>query len=178
MADYYTPSVVQPIIPYGDMTPLDRILLTRVFDSEEHDKGLYFFTETAPRDYISIDRHELQTAIAASEHPSSLRETIEDQLSNATPDETIVELDLSGTSIEFVFQDIVLRSTTLRYVTIVSSFTCSKMRADGFGGCVTLVTAEQILGKSTSDILEDFLSETGLDQLDPTVAPLTEGQHA
>jgi hypothetical protein len=52
------------------------------------------------------------------------------------------------------------------------------MRADGFGGCVTLVTAEQILGKSTSDILEDFLSETGLDQLDPTVAPLTEGQHA
>ncbi len=60
-------------------------------------------------------------------------------------------------------QDIVRRSTTLRYVTAVSSFSCSKMRPDGFGGMAVLITADRIVGKSTSDILEDFLAEAGLD---------------
>lgn len=55
------------------------------------------------------------------------------------------------------------RSKTLRYVTAVSAFTCSKMRPDGFGGMAVLITAEAVTGKSTSDIIEDFLTEAGLD---------------
>jgi hypothetical protein len=60
---------------------------------------------------------------------------------------------------ECIFQDIVRRSATLKYVTAVSSFTCTKMRADGFGGMAVLITADAIRGKSTNDILEDFLAE-------------------
>jgi hypothetical protein len=33
------------------------------------------------------------------------------------------------------------------------------MRPDGFGGMAVLITADAILGKSTDDILEDFLAE-------------------
>ena len=73
--------------------------------------------------------------------------------------DTEIEIDFSGTSWEFIFQDIVRRSATLRYVTAVTSFTCSKMRPDGFGGMAVLITADAIVGKSTNDILEDFLAE-------------------
>lgn len=52
----------------------------------------------------------------------------------------------------------------MRYVTALSSFTCSKMRPDGFGGMAVLITADSVMGKSTHDILEDFLAETDLDQ--------------
>ena len=55
-------------------------------------------------------------------------------------------------------QDIVCRSPTLDHVTAVSAFTCSRMRPDGFGGMAVVITADFVRGKSTNDILEDFLS--------------------
>ena len=69
---------------------------------------------------------------------------------------------MSGTSIEFFLQDIVKRSTTLNYVTVVSAFTCSKMRPDGFGGMAVVITADSIKGKSTDDIVNDCLDELGV----------------
>lgn len=51
------------------------------------------------------------------------------------------------------------RSPTLDNVTVISAFTCSKMRPDGFGGMAVLITADAIKGKSTNDLLEDFLAE-------------------
>jgi len=53
----------------------------------------------------------------------------------------------------------VRRSATLRYVTVVTSFICSKMWSGGFGGRVVLITADAIKGKSTDDILQKFLAE-------------------
>jgi hypothetical protein len=84
---------------------------------------------------------------------------IAERVAVASTDDTEVEIDFSGTSWEFIFQDIVRRSSTLRHVTAVTSFTCSKMRPDGFGGMAVLITAEAITGKSTEDILCDLLDE-------------------
>jgi len=53
----------------------------------------------------------------------------------------------------------VRRSPTLRYVTAVTSFTCSKMRPDGWGGMAILITPSAVMGKSSGDIIEDFLNE-------------------
>jgi galactokinase len=53
----------------------------------------------------------------------------------------------------------VRRSPTLRYVTAVSAFTCSKMRPDGFGGMAILITASEVMSKLTNDIIQDFLNE-------------------
>lgn len=56
-------------------------------------------------------------------------------------------------------QDIVKRSTTLDHVAVVSAFTCSKMRPEGFGGMAILITADAVWGKSTEDILGEFLKQ-------------------
>jgi hypothetical protein len=160
MADYFSPTVVQPTIPNADMTVLERLLLTLIFESEPDGDGLYFFAEQAPADMIWVCRTDLEAALAASQGADSeANATIADQLSRAPTEEAEFELDLSGTSWEFLFQDIVRRSTTLSYVTVVTSFTCSKMRPDGFGGMAVLITADAIKGKSTEDILSDLLDE-------------------
>ena len=102
---------------------------------------------------------------------SSLNAYVAERLPDFPTDRDAIVLDLSGMSWEFIFQDIVQRSKTLRFVTAVSSFTCSKMRPDGFGGRAVLITADSVMGKSTHDILEDFLAEAGLDETGAPVSP-------
>jgi len=113
---------------------------------------------------VTLNRTELAAALAASKaFTSSLNAYVAERLAPLPVDEDTVDLDLGGMSWEFIFQDIVRRSDSLRYVTAVSSFTCSKMRPDGFGGMAVLITAADVMGKSTRDILEDFLLVSGLD---------------
>jgi len=164
MADYYSPTVIQPTIPEADMTPLERLLLTQIFSAEPDGGGLYFYAEEAPVDFIVLSRAEIDAALAASNGTAGTAATcVAECLSRLPPEQTEIDLDLSGTSWEFIFQDIVRRSPTLRYVTAVVSFSCSKMRPDGFGGMAVLITADRILGKSTHDLIAEFLAATGLD---------------
>jgi len=163
MADYYTPTVIQQAIPDTDMTPLERLLLSHIFDAECDGDSWYFFSEQGPADMLSIERVELEAALAASEHVGEsvantfVREHLPDpQAIGPLPQH--LDLDLSTTSWEFIVQDVVKRSVTLAYVTAVSSFTCSKMRSDGFGGAAVLISADEIMGKSTSDLLEEFIA--------------------
>jgi hypothetical protein len=121
---------------------------------------------------IAISRAELETALAGSQTATSEANAyIAEQLAPLPSDQVEVDLDLSGTSWQFLFQNIVRRSPRLRYVTAVTSFTCSKMRPDGFGGMAVLITSDAIVGKSTNDILEDLLAEAGLDGED-TAPPM------
>lgn len=71
-----------------------------------------------------------------------------------------IDIDMSDASWEFLFQDVVKRSATIEEIVVTTSFTCSKMRPDGFGGSILLITAEAIKGKSTTDMLEDLRHET------------------
>lgn len=160
MADYYTPTVVQPTIPYADMTPLEQLLLTQIFESEPDDDGLYFFAEIMPTDQFELPIETLRTALAASDGVTSETATfVLDHIKNTGEEDSDVEFDLSMTSWEFIFQDIVKRSATVDHVTVVSAFTCTRMRPDGFGGMAILITADAIMGKSTGDVLADFLDQ-------------------
>jgi hypothetical protein len=160
MADYHSPTVVQPTIPDRDMTPLERLLLSHILDCELDGDGFYFYSETGPSDGIELPLDELRTALSASDSvPSTAYDYVIERLALAGADDTHIEIDLSGTSWEFILQDIVRRSRTLDHITVVSAFTCTKMRPDGFGGMAVLITADAIKGKSTHDILEDFLAE-------------------
>jgi hypothetical protein len=164
MADYYSPTVIQQLIPIADMTPLERLLLTHLFDAEPDDDALYFFSEDGPSSVLYLPVTELRTALEASAAtPSTTTNCIVEQLASAPADATDIEIDLSVDSWEPIFQDIVRRSSTLRYVTALTSFTCSKMRPDAFGGMAVLITPDAVMGKSTNDILEDFLAETQLE---------------
>ena len=149
MADYYAPTVVQPTIPNADMTPLELLLLSNIFDAEPDGDGWYFSAYERPADMIWLSRIELESALAESSNFESKANThIEKYLADSPEGEVEIELDLSITSWEFIFQSIVRRSATLTYITAVTSFTCSKMRPDGFGGMAVLITADVIKGKA------------------------------
>jgi hypothetical protein len=164
MADYYTPTVIQQTIPDADMTPLERLLLSHIFDAERDGDGWYFFSEQGPADMIMVERAALEAALAASRTAgeNATNTFVKKHLPNLEPVESSashVDLDLSTTSWEFIVQDIVRRSPTLDYVSAVSSFTCSRMRPDGFGGAVVVISANEIGGKSTIDLLEEFIAQ-------------------
>jgi hypothetical protein len=163
MADYYTPTVIQQTIPDTDMTPLERLLLSHIFSAERDGDGWYFYSEQGPADVITVDRTELEAALTASQasDENSANVFVTDHLPQPQSGEPLpaqIDLDLSATSWEFIVQDIVRRSSSLSYVSAMSSFTCSRMRPDGFGGAVVLISPDEILGKSTSDLLEEFMA--------------------
>jgi hypothetical protein len=164
MADYYTPTVLQQSIPDADMTPLERLLLSHIFDAERDGDGWYFFSEQGPADMLYVERAALEAALAASQNAgdSAANTFVKEHLPEPQSGEPLpshLDLDLSTTSWEFIMQDIVKRSPTLDYVSAVSSFTCSKMRPNGFGGAVVVISAGEIVGKSTNEILEDFVEQ-------------------
>jgi hypothetical protein len=160
MADYFTPTVVQPTIPEADMTVLERLLLTQIFESEPDGDGLYFFAALSPNDQLELSVEEVRAALAASDGIESQSAIlVSERLQAVDADEADLALDLSMESWEFIFQDILRRSLTLDHITVLLAFTCSKMRPDGFGGMAVLITADIVQGKSTNDMLCDLLDE-------------------
>ena len=164
MTDYYQPTVVQRTIPNADMTPLEQLILSRVFTSEADGDGTYFFAEESTNDLISPPAGDLKAALTASAAvPSRLYDTlqqdpfIKETLPHLADDED-AEFWLDDIGYETILQDIIQRSTTLHYVTVVASFTCSRMRPDGFGGAATFITADTIETVSTSHFLDERIS--------------------
>jgi len=164
MADYYSPTIIQPTIPLAAMTPLERLVLSQVFSAWADGDGLYFYAEETPADVLTLSRAELKAALAASDGSSgAIHAYAADRLAQTPAAECEIELDLtSDIGWERIFQNIVSQSPTLRYVAAISAFTCSRMRPDGFGGMAVLITAEAIMAKSTSDLLEEFFAAAGL----------------
>jgi len=171
MADYFTPTVIQPTIPAADITPLERLLLSHIFNAEADGEGLYFYADEGPADMIWLDRAPIEAALAQSSTiiDSTAATFVTGQLAHVPADTVEIELDFSDMGWEAIFQDIVRRSASLRYVTAVSAFTCSRMRPDGFGGMAVLITPSAVMGKSTSDIIQDFLDEAVPDRADASV---------
>lgn len=166
MADYFSPTVIQPAIPVASMTPLERLLLTHVFQTKPQGDNLYFFADEKPASMLWLDRGPVEAAFASSEAPAEnwANCAIRQQLTALPPDNVEIEFPISN-GWQYILQDIVRRSPTLPYVTVVSSFTCSTMQPDGFGGEAVLITADYVLSKSTDNIITDFLAE-----IDPATA--------
>lgn len=157
MADYFTETVIHHSIPECDITPLERLLLSHIFSAEADGEGIYFFSEQGPSDMLWLTRAELETALKASEAiESGANGFIRCHLATVETDTTDVELDMSEPGWPFLFQDIVRRSSTLKFVSVEAAFTCTKMRSDGFGGMAMLITAEEVFSKSTGELLQEF----------------------
>ncbi|GAN82131.1 hypothetical protein [Acidocella aminolytica] len=160
MADYFSPTVIPEIIPNADMTKLELLLLSQMFDADSDGDGTYFHSWQGPSDLIWVDRAELITALDATRgNKSQVYHYVEEKLKNATSDDGTIELDMSGLSWEVILQDIVRRSAKRRYITVTTAFMCSKMRADGFGGMALFITADAIKGCSTTEFLSDCFAD-------------------
>jgi hypothetical protein len=129
MPDYFQPTVVRQTIPLADMTPLENLFLSNIFDAEMKDDGVYFYAEENTNDFLTIPVAELKAAIAASAGTASnlynaLDEstTVNDALASPDDDEDAeIQLDDINVDWEVILQDVVRRSKTLRYISVVAS---------------------------------------------------------
>lgn len=159
MPQHFTETVVQPPIPYADMTSLERLLLAAIFETEATDEGLYLFSREGPVDFPYVPPEDLRIAHAASTAvPSRLNDRVS-ALLDLDDVENHVENYLSGEDWTTILQDIVRRSSTLEYITVVAAFTCTKMMPDAIGGLAMLITGDAVRVKNTDDLIGEFLVE-------------------
>jgi hypothetical protein len=164
MADYFTSTVVQQDIPERLITPLERLLLGAMLDSDEpRDGTIYYFADNGgARSDITINRRALEDALSISQARSRSRPPVAGMLAKANPESEDIDLDFSAPPFQedayiVILQDIVRRSKgELPHVTIAAAYTCSKMRPDGFGGTAIAITPRRVLRCSTYDFLYAF----------------------
>ena len=117
MADYYSPTVVQPEIPLSDITPLEKLILTQIFRTEENQGKLYLYSDDGPVSFLCLSATELRGAFDASTAVvSQIAPFIEALVKDAPEGSETIEVDFSDCdlSYQFILQDIVRRSKTDR----------------------------------------------------------------
>lgn len=160
MASYFMPTVVNPLVPIVDLPPLEALVLGQMFACERNGDAHYYFAEESVDEMPILDVAEVRAALEASGSVSSeLSALVEEELGGLDPSDRYLELDLTMMSWPTIFQDIVKRSPGLTDIVITSSFTCSKMQPDGFGGIVTVITADTILSASTDEMAAKLLDQ-------------------
>lgn len=155
MADYFSQTIVQPVIPNACITPLERFLLEQMFEHEEDGGRTYFFASESVTDLIDRSDGVLETLLGADASPlaAALREALR------TADDPDC-LDVGDVGYAAVFQAIVARHLTeVPYVTVEVAYTCSRMRPDGFGGSAELITAAGSQSMGTGAWLESRIEE-------------------
>lgn len=153
MADYHFPTVVRPSIPLAAITPLELALLTAMFEHESDGDALYFFSSEGASSTVWLDPADVKALLSDETiEEGSVVAFVRERLLEADPNEAELELDLSDLDEARIFQQIVRRCADLDHVVIVSAWTCTKMRPDGFGGGISVVTADAILSSSTSEM--------------------------
>lgn len=167
MADYHSPTVVQPNIPVSDITPLERLILDLAFDANVIGDHVYFHSWCGPSSVVTLAVADLRSAAEASRDfgESSIAASVaklltrhdEEADDDDPPDD--IDVDLSDDGWDRMFQDIVRRSATIDEIIVTTAFTCTKMRPDGFGGSVMRITAGAIQYASTVDMLENMWNE-------------------
>ncbi len=170
MPDYHTPTVIQQILPHQAISPLERLILGRMFDAERHESGLYLSSSEGPATDVMIVRALLVAALETSQDfDSSLSPYVAERLKagEGAPDSRVETIDMSGFDWAFILQDILKRAPSLNYITVIQAFTVSKMCPEGWGGAATLVTRDAILSQSTTDVLEQMLENARCDS-EPT----------
>ncbi|RIA46734.1 hypothetical protein DFR49_1288 [Hephaestia caeni] len=166
MADYFFPTVVWPTIPVDAITPLEMMLLTQIYENEPDGDAIYFFASEGTNDCLWFNAAELREVLAGETvTPGGVAELVRDKLAALGADEEEIELDLADQGDDRIFQAIIRRCDQLDHVTITSAWTCSKMRPDGFGGGVTMVTADHILSSTTHQMEAELLDRAEYGEL-------------
>ncbi|NJM92791.1 MAG: hypothetical protein HC861_09360 [Rhodospirillaceae bacterium] len=160
MADYFTPTVVDPMIPIAAILPIERMFLAQVFNEELDGETAYYFSEDGANDLITLPATEVRAALdAATPETSRLAQKLIDEQPDAILGKDDIDLDMCGDLWTDVLQDIVRWSPDLDHLTVTMAFTCLKMRPDGFGGLAMLITASTIWSESTHTLFDRFYAE-------------------
>lgn len=160
MANHSSPTVVRPNIPADAITMLELMLLTEIFEWERDADDVYFFSTDGTPAEIELDAEEVRRLIdMAPEGPSHTITFLREQLAAAKVVDGRFSLDLSGFEEGRIFQDILQRCPQIDHVSIDTAWTCSRMRPDGFGGAVIVVTRGDLRFGTTQQIEELLLDQ-------------------
>ena len=164
MNDLETTVVITPAIPLCDMTPLECLVLSHVFDAGPTDEGLLLYSDRGAASRLRFRADELVDAYAASRHVAhSDINRIAARCwtlwcEEEEPGETI-EMDLTETSFEFMLRNIVARSSVLSEIRVLEWYRHPSQNPDSFGVKIMLVSAVAIVGRSSDDLLEELRTE-------------------
>lgn len=164
MNDLETTVVITPAIPLGDMTPLERLVLSHVFDAGPTDEGLLLYSDRGAASRLRFRADDLVNAYAVSRHiPHSEINRIAARCWASWCEEEepgeVIEMDLTETSFEFMLRDIVARSSILSEIRVLEWYRHPSQNPDSFGAKIMLVTAVAIVGRSSDDLLEEMRTE-------------------
>lgn len=96
MVDYFTPTVIEPPLPLADLTPLERLVLGAIFETDKTEDGLSCFAQEGVDDYPMLPIAALRDAWAQADGtPSRLHDLVTGQLAETAADAEVFELDLS-----------------------------------------------------------------------------------
>lgn len=162
MGDLETTVVITPAIPLDDMTPLERLVLSHVFDAGETDEGLLLYSDRGAAKLLNIPTTELATAYTASlaRSDSDLNEIIGQCWADLESAGETVNVDMSDTTWEFVLTNIVARSTILTEIRVLEWYRHPSQSQDSFGANVMLITEHAVVGRNSDDLLEEMRAET------------------
>ena len=154
MADYPVRTIMTPPLPDEALSLAERLLFDMMFESSPaEDGGRFFFAGTTPTFEGELDSALVASAIAISP-PGIARTLLEAVQDRSAP---TVPIDIAG-DWERLLQDIVRREAALTHIVVVTAFISTTIRADGFGGAATVITAEAIDSLSTFDFVETVLA--------------------
>jgi len=160
MADYYTPTVIDPVIPITATLPIERLFLAAVFSQELTSADAYYYSDEGAADLIFLEAEAVRTALdGASAETGSLARKLLDEHREAVLGDQEIELDMCGELWPGVLQNIVRRSPDLDHLTVTMAFTCSKMGPDGFGGLAMMITADAVRSESMHTLFDRFYTE-------------------
>jgi len=163
MACLQTKITTYPALPIADISPLEKLILSKVLDCAEIDAGMELYTDTGPMNPIVVARRELMEAIDTPDQANEsllkrfVRERVLSILPKEDPDpESVVFVDLSEFPWQFIVQDIITRSPTARELVVIQWISDPSQRPDTFGASVSLITENGILHATSEDLLADF----------------------
>jgi hypothetical protein len=182
MADYYSQCVVQPSLPTGLVDAADRLVLEGLgYTFEEDGEDWYLFAAEGensavyginPNDWLEVLDDVYPEGVERPAWLVMLATHLQAALNRDTNLCTMIasDWDLDFTAVPLtgadVFQGLLQKPVNsldperqVREITIEGSFSCSKMRPDGFGGWVEHITASGIRYDSTQEILERWSND-------------------
>ena len=145
MTNYATPTVVPQTVPNDDMTPLELLLLTNVFDADDINGEHYFYAERFRHARLTLDKAD---STPRSPRPRTTRCSRDLQLRSRSHTATGSKhnlFDLSGFSGDSISRH---RAPLLRskYISVISSFTCSKYAVQRLAAWRSLSPAQPFAG--------------------------------
>lgn len=154
MADYYSQCVVSPQLPLRDITASEQLVLRNIFDSALLGEELYLFAEIGRHTSIALELPDMLEALSATAFESAATMLLTKGIDDIPAGAAIAEIEIDDEWID-ILQEILRRSSALAFITIETSFNCSKMRSDGFGGGAVVITADAVDTMSTRQFIDE-----------------------